>query len=110
MVSTLKSTSSQHSQIRLFSIFKISLPASSLFTNSPLLLHSSDDKARGRAHLKLLEAASKAASLAAKRPGQVNHLHPSVVSDVDVKRSLCATKLACTAVRVLHHLVHLLPR
>ena len=83
--------------------------------------------------LKLLEAASKAASLAAKRPGQVNHLwlqqwyylemlesptndvlalwdidnqvvaiirdfgdgdlHPSVVSDVDVKRSLCATTL-----------------
>ena len=74
--------------------------------------------------LKLLEAASKAATLAAIRPGQVNHLwlqqstndalalkdidnhvvaiirefgdgdlHPSVVSDVDVKRSLCATTL-----------------
>ena len=83
--------------------------------------------------LQLLETASKAASLAAKRPGQVNHLwlqqccywellelptndalelwdidnqvvaiirdfgdgdlHPSVVSDVDVKRSLCATTL-----------------
>jgi len=82
----------------------------SSFTNSPTLLHGSDDKSKGRAHLQLLEAASKAASLAAKRPGQVNHLHPSVVSDVDVKRSLCATTLACTAVRVLHHLVHLLPR
>ena len=74
--------------------------------------------------LQLLEAASKAATLAAIRPGQVNHLwlqqstndalalldidnhvvaiirgfgdgdlHPGVVSDVDVKRSLCATTL-----------------